>query len=55
MLRIGLGGEPEPFNGVFGWENLPIGASTVTCGGDRLGVDFLLGDTSIPMEFARAV
>ena len=23
LLRLSLGGEPEPFNGVLGWENIP--------------------------------
>ncbi|MEO5920765.1 MAG: hypothetical protein ABIQ01_06440 [Pseudolysinimonas sp.] len=55
MLRLGMGGEPEPFNGIRGWENLPIGASTVSCDGDRLAVEFLLGDTALPMEFGRAI
>ena len=54
LLRLSLGGDPEPFNGVNGWENIPIAVSELSCDGDDLEAVFNLINTSFPMELTRA-
>lgn len=53
LLRLSTGGEPEPFNGVLGWENIPTAVSEMTCEGDQLKAVFNLINTSFPMELTR--
>lgn len=53
LLRMSLGGDPEPFNGVNGWESIPIAVSEMTCDGDHLDAVFNLVNTSFPMELTR--
>jgi hypothetical protein len=53
LLRKSLGGDPVPFNGVDGWENVPIAVSEMTCDGDHLDAAFNLINTSFTMELTR--